>query len=378
MAYKNTGAGKAVPGKVHNSFKLSNFSIEDADLKIRHKEFLISDVIPKLKDGVVVKLIGLTDRTGTDEYNDRLADKRIESVVSFLKMLAPGPFQVQRSRVKGEKGAALMGLADNSESAEFRAVLLLVGDARAKPEVPKPRPRMDFIIRFSGNDTDGVLDSERVISSATIKRAAIYQGLLDSGRRILNRFGHLTADANRKGIRDDLRAIVAGAKRFDTLGIVIVIGSSSGGNNAIAMVKELATDGIDIQLLTVSDPAFFPNEARPRTIPGGTGLATPIPIPSFSVGSVPAGEKLNFFQTKGNATEFSFRQGRSIYASDMLNKEIHGKIDGFDDRDLSHLCIRSDHDGLHAEIINLAVPRIGNAVVSVLDRAESFVPSVTR
>lgn len=378
MAYKKTGPGTAGRGKLPNSFKVANFDIEGTILKPEHGTFLRQHVLPKLKDGAVVKLFGMTDRTGSDGYNDQLSDKRIESVRAFLKQNAPGLFEVQISTLRGERAAELKGDADNTSNADMRGVFLLIDEHPPKPQPAVRRPRMDFIIRFIGNNVEGSLQSEAIFSDKSVRSATRYQQALDEGRRILNRFGHLTSDANRKGKRDEIRSVVLGAKRFDTLGLVILIGSSSGANNMLTMMQELAGDGIDAHLVAVADPAFFPNQARPATLSGGGGLATPLPIPSFGIGPVSPGKRLNFFQVRGNSSEFSFRLRKSIYSSTMLNKEIHGKIDGFEDFDLTRLCLRIDADELHVEVINLAVPPIRQAVIEILERAEELAPSAPR
>jgi hypothetical protein len=116
---------------------LYNFDISQTLLKPEHVEWLKYAVVPYLKRGGSLTIIGLASRTGSDESNKRLSQRRIDSVINFLRRQSPNNFAVRAQMAMGEGAAEFAGARDNSEDEKWRGVFLAVW-VRSKPPPPRP------------------------------------------------------------------------------------------------------------------------------------------------------------------------------------------------------------------------------------------------
>lgn len=135
--WKNTGAGKTEKRTSPPSLMLYNFNTDGSELKTEHQEFLKTEAIPTLRAGGSVTLIGLTDRAGSPEHNQKLSEARVASTLTFLKAQVPSGFNVRDdTRGYGEAAAERERERDGTANERFRTVLLFLSD---KPTPPDPK-----------------------------------------------------------------------------------------------------------------------------------------------------------------------------------------------------------------------------------------------
>lgn len=367
MAAKATGPGKGRALSGFDGVLIFNFDIDGDKLKIEHQTFLRRNVVAELKAGASIAIQGITDTTGSDEYNIALSNRRVANTLEFLRKEVPNNFTLLGSSGHGEALARGAGIKNDTSDETFRGVIVQIQKA-----APKPAPQKnisDFIIRFPGViDNPTKLKPDSVVPDKVIATAQKYRALPN---RKLHRLGHQTDGFGKATAktRSDLLDEVRKLRGSDDLGVVCIFGASSGGRNAIEMAQEMDAAGFGITYLAISDAAFFPPEARPMTFPKGTAK---LPIPAFNAGKISARETQNFFQTKGNGKEDLFFRNVTIYSSKMANKEIHGSVDGMSDVDLTVSIISTDVDDMHRDCSKLAQPKIHDSIVSVLDRADTL------
>lgn len=134
---KRTGPGKTEVRTAPPSLMLYNFDTDGKDLKLEHTDFLKDKAVPVLRNGGSVTLIGLTDRAGSREHNQKLSEARVAETIKFLRGEVPTGFNVRNDTAGyGERAAELEGQKDGVANDRFRTVLLFLSDA---PEPPKPR-----------------------------------------------------------------------------------------------------------------------------------------------------------------------------------------------------------------------------------------------
>src|SRR5215468_10088274 len=102
------------PGKIHEyghgpvtTAKLYNFDIAKFDIKAEHSNWLITVVVPKLRDGGSISIVGLASRTGADAFNMTLSENRMHAVINFLRTQVPNGFQIGFEIALGERAAWL-------------------------------------------------------------------------------------------------------------------------------------------------------------------------------------------------------------------------------------------------------------------------------
>jgi hypothetical protein len=100
---------------------LYNFDIDDALLKPQHQKWLDDNVVPFLATATRIALLGTTSRSGPDQYNQGLSERRVKTVKDYLLLRGASPSVIVTSAV-GEQAAARAGERDGTEDPRFRAV----------------------------------------------------------------------------------------------------------------------------------------------------------------------------------------------------------------------------------------------------------------
>lgn len=128
--------------------KLWGFAVNSADLKDVHKRWLSDYVLPILKDGGSVSLVGEASRTGSSQHNLALSKRRASNIAAYLYFVSGTHFAVNIAHGGrtdlgfGEAAAAWAGHADGTEDAYFRAVRVRAWKKPAPPPPPPPDKRV--------------------------------------------------------------------------------------------------------------------------------------------------------------------------------------------------------------------------------------------
>ncbi len=149
LAPRKTGAGKVKwgnnPENTDASVALYNFDIRGTDVKPEHKAILDSVVAPILTESNgTVSIMGMASTTDTDSLNYRLSRERATNVLTYLRSKAGQHFDVRKFECKGKQMALDLGLPDNSENEEWRAVWIRAWDQPIPPpiiKIPPPQPK---------------------------------------------------------------------------------------------------------------------------------------------------------------------------------------------------------------------------------------------
>jgi hypothetical protein len=120
--------------------KLYNFEIGKFDIKTEHFNWLIAVVVPKLRNGGSISIVGLASRTGADAFNMKLSENRLHAVINLLRRQVPNGFQVGIEVAVGERAAWLAGVKDEVEQEGWRGVVVSVWDKPTPPPPPPPPP----------------------------------------------------------------------------------------------------------------------------------------------------------------------------------------------------------------------------------------------
>lgn len=248
------------------------------------------------------------------------------------------------------------------------------------PVVVFGRVLVDVVVRLSGapNKTLTIHDEEDVLSQGLVLP---YLGkLVWPGKRKLLLKGFKTAATGEETKSERARildAISAALDKDCAIGLVFVYGYSAGGLNAIDFGKEFNARFRDqgngeITRIAVADIATYPNETL--TVPNA--IPNPTNVPEFNKGAIAAGIKQNFFQIAGNKSKLTLLSRRSIFDSDMAEKEVHGSLNGFQSIDLTSQSVatESGQNGsatrdarLHMACINAAFPIILGDIARTLN-----------
>jgi hypothetical protein len=110
---------------------LFNFDIDDATLKPKHQQWLDDNVVPFLGTATRIALFGTASRSGSDQYNQALSERRVKTVKDYLLRKGARPGTIVESAA-GEQPAARAGERDGTEDPRFRAVEVAL---EAKPVV---------------------------------------------------------------------------------------------------------------------------------------------------------------------------------------------------------------------------------------------------
>ena len=115
---------------------LHHFRIGDATLHSSHKDWLSQKVVPLLKAGGSISIVGQASRSGSDQTNKILSERRAASVRGFLEQAARQSFPFQVVTGTGESAAASAGQKDGKEDGYFRSVIII---AHSRPTPPDPK-----------------------------------------------------------------------------------------------------------------------------------------------------------------------------------------------------------------------------------------------
>jgi hypothetical protein len=126
---KRTGPGKTEIRSNPASLMLFNFDIDGDQLKIEHKNFLLTQATARLRNGAMVQVVGLADRIGDRTYNQQLSERRARATVEFLKLHVHN-LKVAPPRGFGEDKMALEGFRDGLTDEKFRSVLVFITEPR--------------------------------------------------------------------------------------------------------------------------------------------------------------------------------------------------------------------------------------------------------
>ena len=127
---------------------LYNFDIDGDAVKPQHREWLKEHVVPQLGDSAVkIILRGEASRSGSDDHNLALSNRRVKNVENFLRAAGPVNASMVVSGV-GEKDAQGRGEDDKTEDEQVRAVIVSV-EHSAHRLVPTT---FDFEGNFMGFD----------------------------------------------------------------------------------------------------------------------------------------------------------------------------------------------------------------------------------
>jgi hypothetical protein len=168
---KHTGPGliDKSPNAHPPRLLLYNFDVDGSNLKAEHERALFSSVIPTLRAGGSVSIVGLASRSGSMGHNRQLSLKRANSVLGVLRRSVPRGFNLRayygdmrasnRAYGLGEREAKLEGYRDGKEDPRFRSVLVFVW-SRAVP--PRPNVPNDVLLNEMPEITSGLEGAEKV------------------------------------------------------------------------------------------------------------------------------------------------------------------------------------------------------------------------
>jgi hypothetical protein len=138
-----TGPGRARRRPTPPSLLLYNFDIDGDRLKPEHEAFLMSEVVPTLRNGGSITIVGLASRAGDPDHNQALSEDRAKYTLKFLQRAVPTGFNVRRVTGFGERQAALERNPDGTENPLFRSVVIFVAPGSVPP--PPPPPPLDVM-----------------------------------------------------------------------------------------------------------------------------------------------------------------------------------------------------------------------------------------
>ena len=177
---RHTGLGRSENLLNPPRLLLYNFDVDASQLKFDHQRALQDSVIPTLRNGGSVSIVGLASRSGSFSHNDRLSLQRAEGVRTFLQKSIPSGFSVREFKAFGERTAQREHQRDGSEDERYRSVVLFLSSG-PQPPVPK----MDGsslqeipIPQFVG--TEGVLDTVGKVLDVVSGLGSILNLVLDA------------------------------------------------------------------------------------------------------------------------------------------------------------------------------------------------------
>ncbi len=138
---RHTGWGQGVQRANPPSVLLFNFDVDSPSLKLEHWDMLRSWVVPYIRKGHSISIVGLASRTGSTAHNQKLSQDRADNTLTFLKSEVREGFNARSVIGFGELKAAAEGERDNTEDPRFRSVLILSAPG---PTPPPPPPKIDL------------------------------------------------------------------------------------------------------------------------------------------------------------------------------------------------------------------------------------------
>jgi hypothetical protein len=133
MPQHRTGRGGWERRRQPPSLLLFNFDIDDDALKHEHRVGLLDEVVPRLKAGDSISVVGLASRTGSHGHNRALSGRRAKRTLAFLRHEVPNGFAAKEVVSFGELKATQEGQPDGTEDPRFRSVILFVGRSAEPP-----------------------------------------------------------------------------------------------------------------------------------------------------------------------------------------------------------------------------------------------------
>ena len=112
---------------------LYNYDIEGTKLKNEHKSFLTANIVPLLKAGCGVSILGQASTTGTATLDVGISKARVEDLLNNLRQWVVAPFPLGRLEGKGKSMALAITGRDNVEDEAWRGVWLRVWDKQYPP-----------------------------------------------------------------------------------------------------------------------------------------------------------------------------------------------------------------------------------------------------
>ncbi len=217
-----------------------------------------------------------------------------------------------------------------------------------EPIPPVKKLIADIVVRYQGAHSAGDLTPEDVLRTFLVQ---IYKPMPDQpfgtkvllhpfNSRALLRVGRKTTTIGSasqpifNSVMSELRNLLDVVKADP--GKIFIHGSSSGGRNAIDFAAHISLLGFKPHLVAAVDAAFFQADTTSRPEANNDRPAT---IPLFSLGAGMTQNRHNFFQTLGNHAKRSLRHG-VLFTSNMAGEEIHGRVAGFQDHDLTRFLPR--------------------------------------
>jgi hypothetical protein len=119
---------------------LYNFDIAKHELKPEHADWLRRNVVPLLRAGGSMVILGLASPSGPEGFNEPLSQRRIDAVVAFLRKESPNNFKIAFDLAAGEKWARALGVRDGTEDEKWRSVVLSAWNRPTPPPPPPPKP----------------------------------------------------------------------------------------------------------------------------------------------------------------------------------------------------------------------------------------------
>lgn len=132
-----TGRGGVERRRQPPSLLLFNFDIDSDVLKHEHRLALLDEVVPRLKAGGGVGVVGLASRSGGRGHNRALAARRAERTLAFLRHEVPTGFAGTQIVGFGDLKSRPQGQPDGTEHPRFRSVILFVSSGASPPAASK-------------------------------------------------------------------------------------------------------------------------------------------------------------------------------------------------------------------------------------------------
>jgi outer membrane protein OmpA-like peptidoglycan-associated protein len=86
--FRATGPGKhdrKENGPNDWTVNLYNFDVQGDQLKEDHTDFLTLSIVPRLRAGGGVTIMGIADATGDESFNQALSERRANNLLAFLR-----------------------------------------------------------------------------------------------------------------------------------------------------------------------------------------------------------------------------------------------------------------------------------------------------
>jgi len=132
-----TGRGAWERRRRPPSLLLFNFDVDSDALKHEHRVGLLDGVVPQLRAGGSISVVGLASRSGARGHNRALSGSRAERTMAFLRHEAPNGFVAKQVIGFGELKAVEEGQPDGTEDPRFRSVIVLMGRGADPPPTPE-------------------------------------------------------------------------------------------------------------------------------------------------------------------------------------------------------------------------------------------------